>query len=82
MRCNLLIDVCLSREVLGITADVDVIGVLVDTDVVDLHSCRESQVLKIDESEVPGHPQVDDEVLGEGGLLSAIADDIKIANAP
>lgn len=60
---NSLVDISRGGEVVRITANVDLVGVLVDSDVVDLHGRRENEMLKIDETEVPGHAQVDDEVL-------------------
>lgn len=60
---NSPVDICLGREIFGITAKIDVVRVLVDSNVVDLHCRGELQVLNIDETEISGHAQVDDEIL-------------------
>lgn len=65
---NLLLDVSRGREIRGVATNVDVVRILVNTDVVDLHRGWESQVIKIDITEVPGHAQVDDKVLS--GFMS------------
>lgn len=51
--CNVLVDIGGSREVLRIAANVLHIRILIHADVVDFHCGRESQVVDIDETEVP-----------------------------
>ena len=63
MVINILLDVCSGREVLGITANVEVVRVLVDTNPIYAHSRGEGQVLEIDITEVPRHSQVNNDVL-------------------
>ncbi len=70
-RRNILVDICRSREVGGVAADVDGRRVLVDTDVVDAQRSREREVVEVDGAEVRGHPQVRDEVLQSKGGVSA-----------
>ena len=60
---GLLVDIRGGREVLGITANVEVVRVLVDTNPIYAHSRREGQVLEIDITEVPRHSQVNNDIL-------------------
>ena len=65
---RLLLDILRRWEVGGIAADIYSIWVLVHTNPINLHDRRENNVLKIDETEVRGHAQVNEDVLS--GVVS------------
>ena len=65
---NLRVDVRCCRKIIRITAIVLAARILVDTNVVHTHSGWERQVVEVDETEVLGHTEVDDEVLGNKGV--------------
>ena len=65
-------DVLCRRKVNRIAADIYRIRILIHTDPVNLHHSRERQMLKVDETEVLGKPQVDDEVLSVRSLVKYV----------
>ena len=66
------LDVSFGRERVRITANVDVVRVLIYADPVDTHRRGEHKIVVVDETEVLGKPQVDDEVLSVRSLVKYV----------
>ena len=60
---NILINISFCWEIVWIATYVDGIFGLIDSNVVDTHGSGESEMLKIDKTEIPRHSQIQDHVL-------------------